>query len=69
MPARCYALRAWRMSRERVFCEICGHTYTADTITDETGPRSIVRGACDCTPAGRVGLRDLEAWPEPTPQA
>lgn len=69
MNTRCYALRSWRMSRVRVFCETCGHTYTADTITDERGPRSLVRGACDCTKAGRVALRDLGAWPEATPPA
>lgn len=67
--ARYYALRAWKMSRDRVFCEICGHWFTQDTITDEVGPRSIVRGACDCTRSGRAALRDLETWPEPTPPA
>lgn len=67
MAARCYALRAWKMSRARVYCETCGHWYVADTITDDAGPRSIVRGACDCTAAGRVALRDLTAWPDQDP--
>lgn len=64
---RCVALRAWRMDRARCYCDTCGHNYVADTITDEQGPRSIVRGACDCTPAGRTALRDLSAWPDQEP--
>lgn len=67
MRSRCYALRQWRMDRARAYCDVCGHTYTSDTITDEAGPRSVVRGACDCTAAGRVALRDLSAWPGQDP--
>lgn len=67
MLSRCYQLRGWRMDRARAYCDVCGHSYTADTITDEDGPRSVVRGACDCTAAGRVALRELGAGPSQDP--
>lgn len=64
MAGRCYAVRQWRMTRAAAYCVDCGHGYQLDTISDEQGPRSQVRSACDCTPAGRRALRDLVSWPQ-----
>jgi hypothetical protein len=65
VTSRCYRIDDWAMKRAACYCERCGVGYQEDTITDELGPRSAVRSACDCTPAGRRPLRGPVAIQEP----